>query len=84
MKKRVFAILTVVMLFATMALSAFATEGSQTVDTSGIVSALGAFNTTNLLSVITAALGIAIPLVLLWFAFRWIYSKAKAALKKGS
>ena len=26
---------------------------------------------------------IAIPLVLAWFAFRWIYKKAKGALKRG-
>lgn len=66
-----------------MNLSLLATSTATTVDTSGIVSALSAFNTTNLLSVITAGLGIAVPLVLLWFAFRWIYGKAKGALKKG-
>ncbi len=85
MKKRILAICMTACLMLSMAVSAFATgAGSETVDTSGIVGALGAFNTTNLLSVITAGLGIAVPLVLLWFAFRWIYKKAKGALKKGS
>lgn len=66
-----------------MSLFAFATS-AETVDVSGVVTALGAFNTSNLLSVIVAGLGIAVPLVLLWFGFRWIYSKAKGALKRGS
>lgn len=59
------------------------TAGTEVVDVTGIVSALGAFNTDNLLTVIVAGLGIAVPLVLLWFAFRWIYKKAKGALKRG-
>lgn len=49
-----------------------------------ITGALTDFSTTNLSSVIVAGLGIAIPLVLGWFAFRWIYGKVKGALKRGS
>lgn len=49
-----------------------------------ITGALADFSTTNLSSVIVAGLGIAVPLVLAWFAFRWIYKKAKGALKRGS
>lgn len=49
----------------------------------GVTGALSEFSTTNLTSVIVAGLGIAVPLVLGWFAFRWIYKKAKGALKKG-
>lgn len=49
-----------------------------------ITGALADFSTTNLSSVIVAGLGIAVPLVLSWFAFRWIYKKAKGALKRGS
>lgn len=48
-----------------------------------VKTALADFSTTNLASVITAGLAIAVPLVLGWFAFRWIYKKAKGALKKG-
>lgn len=48
-----------------------------------VTGALSEFSTTNLTSVIVAGLGIAVPLVLGWFAFRWIYKKAKGALKKG-
>ncbi len=48
-----------------------------------ISGALGDFSATNLAPVIVAGLTIAVPLVLAWFAFRWIYSKAKGALKKG-
>lgn len=48
-----------------------------------ITGALTAFSGTNVTSVIVAGLGIAVPLVLVWFAFRWIYRKAKGALKRG-
>lgn len=48
-----------------------------------ITGALSAFSGTNVTSVIVGGLGIAVPLVLVWFAFRWIYRKAKGALKKG-
>lgn len=48
-----------------------------------VTTALADFSVTNLSSVITAGLGIAVPLVLAWFAFRWIYKKAKGALKRG-
>ena len=48
-----------------------------------ITGALTDFSGTNVTSVIVAGLGIAVPLVLVWFAFRWIYRKAKGALKRG-
>lgn len=54
--------------------------------TSAITSITGAltdFSTANVASVIVAGLGIAVPLVLVWFAFRVIYRKAKGALKRG-
>ena len=38
---------------------------------------------TNLVTVIAAGLAIAVPLVVTWFAFRFIYNKAKGALKRG-
>ena len=48
-----------------------------------VTGALGDFSAANIGKVLVAGLGIAVPLVLCWFAFRWIYSKAKGALKKG-
>lgn len=38
----------------------------------------------NLGTIIAAGLGIAVAFVVAWFAFRWIYSKVKGGLKKGS
>lgn len=49
-----------------------------------VTGSLGEFSTASLSSVITAGLAIAVPLVLGWFAFRWIYKKAKGALKSGT
>lgn len=49
-----------------------------------ITGALTAFSSANVAQVIVAALGIAVPLVLVWFAFRFIYKKAKGGLKRGS
>lgn len=52
-------------------------------DITAITGALNDFSTTNVVQVIVAGLGIAVPLVLIWFAFRWVYRKAKGALKGG-
>lgn len=49
-----------------------------------ITGALTDFSTANLATVIVAGLGVAVPLVLVWFAFRFIYKKAKVALKRGA
>lgn len=49
-----------------------------------VTGALTDFSTANLVSVIVAGLGVAVPLVLVWFAFRFIYRKAKVALKRGA
>lgn len=56
-------------------------EGNEMI--TAVTTALADFTPANLSSVITAGLGIAVPLVLAWFAFRWIYKKAKGALKRG-
>lgn len=60
-------------------------------ETSALTSAIGSitgalteFSTANVVSVIVAGLGVAVPLVLVWFAFRFIYRKAKCALKRGA
>lgn len=49
-----------------------------------ITGALTDFSTANVASIIVAGLGVAVPLVLVWFAFRFIYRKAKGALKRGA
>lgn len=49
-----------------------------------ITGALSEFSVSNVVSVIAAGLGVAVPLVLIWFAFRFIYKKAKGGLKKGT
>lgn len=56
--------------------------GMESVITS-VTGALGDFSAANIGKVLVAGLGIAVPLVLSWFAFRWIYGKAKGALKRG-
>lgn len=48
-----------------------------------ITGALTDFSTANVASIIVAGLGVAVPLVLVWCAFRIIYRKAKGALKRG-
>lgn len=56
---------------------------SLTAAITSITGALTDFSTANVASVIVAGLGVAVPLVLVWFAFRVIYRKAKGALKRG-
>lgn len=49
-----------------------------------ISGALADFSVANVVSVIVAGLTISVPLVLIWFAFRWVYKKAKGGLKRGT
>lgn len=56
----------------------------QATDLTQITTALADFNAGNVVQIITSALGIAVPLVLIWFGFRFIYNKAKGALKRGA
>lgn len=58
----------------TSALSTFITS---------ITGALSDFSTTNLGTVLVAALGITAGLAVAWFAYRWISRKVAGALKKG-
>lgn len=51
---------------------------------SSVVANFSDFSSTNLLSIIAAALGITIPVLLTWFAFRWIFGKIKAAFYFGA
>ncbi|MBQ8551661.1 MAG: hypothetical protein IJ428_02475 [Clostridia bacterium] len=50
---------------------------------SSITGALGDFSVSNLGIVLVAAIGIAAPLVLAWFAFRKVRNAATGGLKKG-
>lgn len=68
---------------AALAVSSAAAPEGGAVDPSQVVSALSDFSVANVLIIIVAGLGIAVPLVLIWFAFRWIYGKAKGALMGG-
>lgn len=49
----------------------------------GVTTALAEFSPANLSTVLVAGLGVAVPLVIGWFAYRFIYNKAKGALKSG-
>ena len=51
--------------------------------TSSVTTMLKDFTTTNLFSIISSALAIAIPLIIGWFIFRYLYRTAKGALRKG-
>ena len=48
-----------------------------------ITGALSDFSTTNLASILVAALGITVGLAIAWFAYRFIVRKVSGALKKG-
>lgn len=58
-----------------------------TADANAVITAvtgsLTGFSETVIAEAVTAALGIAVPLVIGWFGFRFIWSKAKGALKRG-
>lgn len=83
-KKRIAMSVTAALTFALGAVGCFAVEGGDlSTSITSITGALTSFSSANLMLVIAAGLGIAVPLVLAWFAFRWIYKKAKGALKRG-
>lgn len=49
-----------------------------------VVTALADFSASNVVTVFTTALGIVVPLVLIWFGLRFVYRKAKGGLKRGA
>lgn len=49
-----------------------------------LTTSLADFSVANLMSIITNMLTLAVPLVIAWFAFRWIYGKVKGALRSGN
>lgn len=50
---------------------------------SSITGALTDFSTTNLATILVAALGVCVGLVIAWFAYRFIKAKVSGAMKKG-
>lgn len=48
-----------------------------------ITGALSSFTTTNLATILVAALGITVGLAIAWFAYRFIVRKVSGAMKKG-
>lgn len=50
---------------------------------STVTGALSDFTTTNLGTILVAALGITVTLAIAWFAYRFIVRKVSGAMKKG-
>ena len=48
-----------------------------------ITGAMGDFSAANIVKIITSGLAIGIPLVMLWFGFRWIYRSVSRKAKGG-
>lgn len=48
-----------------------------------ITGALSDFSTSNLSTILVAALGITAIIAIAWFAYRWLTAKVAGALKKG-
>ncbi|MBQ3052425.1 MAG: hypothetical protein IJD55_01850 [Clostridia bacterium] len=48
-----------------------------------VTGALTDFSTTNLATILVAALGITVVLAIAWFAYRFIVRKVSGAMKKG-
>lgn len=51
---------------------------------SSVTGALSDFSTTNLGTILVAALGITVTLVIAWFAYRFITRRVSKAMRKGS
>lgn len=49
-----------------------------------ITGALGDFSVTNLITIITAVLGLTVGLSIFWFALRFVIRKVSKAFRKGS
>lgn len=62
--------------------SSTVSEGLSSFITS-ITGALGDFTTTNLATVLVAALGLTAGLAIAWFAYRFIKGKVSSAMKRG-
>lgn len=87
--KRVCAALMAVMMLAVGAVGVSAEGGTGGVsgDLSGFITsikgALADFTTTNLATILVAALSLTVGLAIAWFAYRFIKGKVAGAMKKG-
>lgn len=87
--KRVSAALMAVMMVSVCAVGVSAESGTGGVssDLSGFITsikgALTDFTTTNLATILVAALSVSVGLAIAWFAFRFIKGKVVGAMKKG-
>lgn len=88
--KRVCAVMMAVMMISSLAVSASATDGNTggvSSDLSGFITsikgALGDFTTTNLATILVAALSLTAGLAIAWFAYRFIRGKVSSALRRG-
>lgn len=87
--KRVCSILMAVMMISSLAVSASANgdTGGVSSDLSGFITsikgALSDFTSTNLATILVAALSLTVGLAIAWFAYRFIKGKVSGAMKKG-
>ena len=86
--KRVCAILMAVMMISSLAVSASANgDAGVSSDLSGFITsikgALSDFTSTNLATILVAALSLTVGLAIAWFAYRFIKGKVSGAMKKG-
>lgn len=65
-----------------MSLSEVGTNWASEVVTS-MNSNLSQLSVANVLTVIAGGLALAVPLIGMWFGFRWIFGKVKSAFKRG-
>lgn len=85
-KKKLLSVFMCVALMSIMAVSAFATTETTSLDgmINGVKGTLqNSFSVANLITIITAALGVTVTFALLWFAYRFIVRKVSGAMKKG-
>lgn len=87
--KRVCAVMMAVMMISSLAVSASANgdAGGVSSDLSSFISsikgALSDFTTTNLATILVAALSLTAGLAIAWFAYRFIRGKVSSALRRG-
>ena len=81
MNKRILTVVMCAVVISIFTLACFADIGAS--DIAQITGALSDFSVSNILTTLVAALGVAVPLILIWFAFRKIFAWAKAAFYGG-
>lgn len=83
-KGRFLGIFLACMVMMTCCVMCFADDNwSLSTGISSITGALSDFSGANIVTVLVAALAVAVPLILVWFAFRKIFAWAKGAFYNG-